>query len=64
MYKVGQDKSEFEKICAMEDSHKKFLKLSDYMFNVAPQSCFWNKAKEESTRLIKLGYGFLGLGKE
>ncbi len=64
MFKVGQDKTEFDKITAMQDSHKKFLKLSDYMFKVAPCSCYWNKAKQESVRLIKLGYGFLGLGKE
>lgn len=53
-----KDKTSFEKINAMEDSHNKFLKLCDFMFKVAPQSYFWNKAREESKRLIKLGYGF------
>lgn len=58
MYTVHQDKRAFEKITVMKDSKDKFQKLCDYMLFVAPHSYYWNKAKEESMRLQKLGYGF------
>lgn len=58
MYKIGQDKQAFWKINAMKDSHDKFIRFSDYMLKVIPNSALWVKAREESKRLIKLGYGF------
>lgn len=58
IYLIPYDKIEFEKIQAIKDSNKKYEKLSDYMLKVIPYSCFWNKAKEESKRLEKLGFAF------
>lgn len=58
MYKRGKDVQEFWKINSLQDSKEKFIKFSDYMLKVIPNSALWVKAREESKRLTKLGYGF------
>lgn len=58
MYKMGKDVQEFWKIKLLQDSKEKFIRFSDFMLKVIPNSGLWVKAREESKRLIELGYGF------
>lgn len=54
-YKIGKDEKMFQKIIAMKDGIKKLRALSNFMFKVVPYSLYWNKAREESKRLIESG---------
>ena len=58
MYKIPKDAGRFAKIIAMKDGTRKLKALSNFMFKVIPYSYYWNKAKEESKRLIDAGVGF------
>ena len=47
-----------KKVLEMEDSNKKYLKLSDLMLEIEYMSPLWAALRKESERLEDLGFGF------
>ena len=51
-------KDAIKKVLEMEDSNKKYLKLSDLMLEIEYMSPLWATLRKESERLENLGFGF------
>ena len=51
-------KTELEEILQMKDSDAKLTRLSDFMLKVEYLSDYWQKAREESKRLLLNGFFF------
>ena len=51
-------KDAIKKVLEMEDSNKKYLKLSDLMLEIEYMSPLWAALRKESERLEDLGFGF------
>lgn len=47
-----------KKVLEMEDSNKKYLKLSELMLEIEYMSPLWAALRKESERLEDLGFGF------
>lgn len=47
-----------KKVLEMEDSNKKYLKISELMLEIEYMSPLWAALRKESERLEDLGFGF------
>ena len=51
-------KDKIKETLKMEDSNKKYLKLSELMLEIEYMSPLWAALRKESERLEDLGFGF------